>query len=748
MFYVIDIFYCYQTRRILVRPCSTVGALPERVRSLLARRERDLPFDDADGTDPDDPRIVAWRNDAGALLREGRSMLADGAKHATRLDAMAGSRDAVETSIDKIAMEMRILDRAALVWRIRDLERRADAGNTLPLDMPEWSGLLEDIRRLADRNGLGNAMVRDLAGRLEEDSRWRRDRERVGALVGRLQRLRDDRPGQDMPEGTDRRTWRQEARDVAEEAEAVKQAVAERERRAHLLSHGIEPEELDRLVGSVPAWQATDLALAGVTGWHARVAQVLKAGEDAGAAGHREPGDPGRAAWLKHAHALIEEGRGLPQAWEAASVPSGDMAGARDGIRAAIARIEAALLRDEREAFGRLARSVNREVKETGVHPPDASAYRPLLESMKNLRGRDGLPDDTRALMAKWQEADGRWNDERRQVTRFVEHAHTLEKDHKAHALKRGSAAWLLQPLPDSWRREAQALLAEARKLEASIPEQHRAAHIRSCLDDPAGIARILDAVPGWLEANDALKEEVRRGDHLLRAGDAMRRIREFHPSTPRTVDWNGSEPLVRGDRLQWSDRGQMRDMIVEQVGHFTDPATIDHLILWPAAIAGRNNETLSLFRDDVARLAGNVSCRRLAWPDERVRQRELGRQYASADAAWSLVCDGRVVVGDRIRWTMVRDQLGDTPQVEAVVESIAGNVRFPGKDQVTLEVMRSWGMESPPEPGTTIRQEMKSLFLRGCVRVPWQDEEKRAGMVLQAEQEARSRGRSRGLSM
>ena len=728
---------------------DAIGALPERARRLLARRGRELLFDDADGADPDDPRIVEWRNDAGALLREGESMLADGTAYAARLDAMAGSRDAVETSIDKTAMEMRTLDRAALVWRARDLERRADAGNTLPLDMPEWSGLLEDIRTLVDRDGLADAMVKDLAGRLEQDSRWRRDRERVGALVGRLRRLRDDRPGQDTPEGTDRQAWRQEARTVAEQVEAVKEAVAERERRAHLLSCGIEPEELDRLVGSVPAWQAMDLALAGVAAWHARVAQLLKA-RGAGARSQWEPGDEERAAWRKDAAALIEEGRGLPQAWEAASVPPGDTAGALSGIRAATARIEAALLTDETEAFGRLTRSVNREAKEKGVHPLDASAYRPLLESMRNLQEQDGLPDDTRALMANWQEADGRWNDERRQVMRFVEHARTLEKDHKAHALKAGLPVWLRQPLPDSWRREAQALLAEARKLEASIPERQRAAHIRSCRDDPAGIARIIEAVPGWLEANDALKEEVRRGDHLLMVGDAMRRIRELHPSTPRTVDWNITEPLVRGDRLQWSDREGMHDMIVEQVDHFTDPATIDHLVLRPiaAAIAGRTKENLSLFRDDVAKLAGNASCRRLAWPDERVRQRELERQYALPDTTHSLVCDGRVVVGDWIRWTLVRDQLGDTPQVEAVVESIAGNVRFPGKDQVTLEVKRSWGMESPPEPGTTIRQEMKSLFLRGCVRVPWQDEDKRAGMALQAEQEARSRGRSQGFSM
>ena len=313
--------------------------------------------------------------------------------------------------------------------------------------------------------------------------------------------------------------------------------------------------------------------------------------------------------------------------------------------------------------------------------------------------------------------------------------------------------------MPDSWRREAPALLAEARKLGASIPEKQRAAHIRSCRDDPAGIVPIIGAVPGWLTADDAVGDEVRRGDHLLRVCGDMWLVREYNPSTSRTVAWNGTEPLVRGDRLQWSDRGEMHDMIVEEVGRVAGPAAIGHLVLRPtaAAIAGRSNETLSLSGHEVAGLAGNVSCRRLAWPDERVRQRELERQYAFADTTYSLVCDGRVVVGDRIRWTMVRDaealrdQLeGDTPQVEAVVESIAGNVRFPGEDQVTLKAIRSWGMGSPPEPGATIHQRMGSLFLRGCVRVPWQDEEKRAERVLQAEQEAQSlrRGRSRGLSM
>ena len=168
---------------------DAIGTLPER-----ARRGRELPFDDADGADLDDPRIVAWWNDARELLRECRSMLANGAEYASHLDVMAGSRDAVETSIDRIAMEMRILNRAAFVWRVRDLERRADAGNTLPLDLAPWSGLLEDIRTLVDRDGLADAMVKDLAGRLEEDSRWRRDRDRVGALVGRLRRLGNDRP--------------------------------------------------------------------------------------------------------------------------------------------------------------------------------------------------------------------------------------------------------------------------------------------------------------------------------------------------------------------------------------------------------------------------------------------------------------------------------------------------------------------------------------------------------------------------
>ena len=58
--------------------------------------------------------------------------------------------------------------------------------------------------------------------------------------------------------------------------------------------------------------------------------------------------------------------------------------------------------------------------------------------------------------------------------------------------------------------------------------------------------------------------------------------------------------------------------------------------------------------------------------------------------------------------------------------------------------------MESAPEAGETIRQDVKSLFMRGCVRAPWEDEDLRARRMAEMlrEFETRRRERSRGLSM
>ena len=186
------------------------------------------------------------------------------------------------------------------------------------------------------------------------------------------------------------------------------------------------------------------------------------------------------------------------------------------------------------------------------------------------------------------------------------------------------------------------------------------------------------------------------------------------------------------------------------------DLAGIRHVLLKqtgadPSSLSGR---PLSISFDDPLEQRHRTSYRRALWPDEAVRTRELQRQYPSADETFSLPCRNRVVEGDTIRWTAIRDLQkpwkiidGDPPQVEAKVEGISPKPN-PAEDLVTLRVVRFWGPPGAPEPGTLVCQKMPDLFTRGCVRMPWTDEEERARLESMAQHEAVTRSRHLSKSM
>ena len=262
----------------------------------------------------------------------------------------------------------------------------------------------------------------------------------------------------------------------------------------------------------------------------------------------------------------------------------------------------------------------------------------------------------------------------------------------------------------------------------------------------------ILDAIPGWLAADDQVREEADRDDHLRRLRDATDEILQRPLS--RTIPWDGTEPLVEGDRLAWVDREGRHDAVVDGIVAMDGDGRIRSLALCPveAALRGRSG---FIMPTDAAVLARDPSCRRAAWADETLRAREVQRQFPATDATFSLPCAGPVVPGDRIRWTLVypgdslRPRLdGDTPQIEAVVEGFSPHAVFGADKLVELRVIRSWGRGRPPQPGETIDQRMSELFRRGCVRQPWEHENLRAEKLAEVEKEIRSWGRSRGLSM
>ena len=101
-------------------------------------------------------------------------------------------------------------------------------------------------------------------------------------------------------------------------------------------------------------------------------------------------------------------------------------------------------------------------------------------------------------------------------------------------------------------------------------------------------------ALPERIAADDAVREDAGRTRHLLDVRAAMRRLREAPFDISRSVRWDGTGPLLRGDRLTWIDDEGRHDAVVEVVSHFTGPDAIDHLRLRPVD----GVETRDLARD------------------------------------------------------------------------------------------------------------------------------------------------------
>ncbi|MCE2520764.1 MAG: relaxase domain-containing protein [Alphaproteobacteria bacterium] len=684
------------------------------------------------------PDAVTWRAEADALLTAAKAILADDTLKARHLDALTNARRDLAAAVAAIETTLRALDRAALLQRVTEIESRANAAGQLPLDLPEWPSMLEVISEAVAGGAPEDGTMRALARRLDDDRRWRRDRDRVRAVFDRLGDLHARQPRHDgnveaaMTAGPARKAW---VRDFVEAARAIEAATAsltDREHDAHVRACGTTPDQVRQLIDTIPAWQDADTALDRLADWHGRVSKVLRDGPQ---------GPSLRRGDSATASALIEEGKTLPL--DATAPFLGDLSAARTVIAESKRRLDAALLNDACTTFVRLTRSVDREAKARGVLPLDTADYPRLVGMLTTLALHEGVPEATLSLVAQWWEADRRWKDERRQVVLLMAEARRLETERTQATDYEGR----LSPLSDSWRRDARTLMEDARALYGG----ERDIHIRAFGGDPGTFDAIIDAIPGWLEADDAVREDAGRDDHLHQLSDAARQVLEQPVS--RTIPWNGTEPLVKGDRLTWFD-GHRHDAIVDDVGSIDDSGRIDSLVLIPVDDA-RTGRSGFIMPSNATALARNPSCARAAWPDESLRTREVERQFPATDATFSLPCAGPVVVGDRIRWTLVhpgdglRSRLdGDTPQIEAVVEGFSPHAVFGADKLVELRVIRSWGRGRPPAPGESIDQRMSELFRRGCVREPWEDEDQRAARVAEFEKEVRRWGRSRGLSM
>ena len=162
----------------------------------------------------------------------------------------------------------------------------------------------------------------------------------------------------------------------------------------------------------------------------------------------------------------------------------------------------------------------------------------------------------------------------------------------------------------------------------------------------------------------------------IISTNSAMPRGRSWNSPAPGT---ERPPPLVNSNRFKWFD-GQHHDAIVDGASSIDVSGRIGALVdvTIEAVVAGRGGSCFLSGREITA-LAPNTKCARAAWPDEFLRACEIERQFPAVDATFSHPFAGPVVVGDRIRWTLVhpgdtlRSHLdGDTPQIETVVEGFS----------------------------------------------------------------------------
>ena len=243
-------------------------------------------------------------------------------------------------------------------------------------------------------------------------------------------------------------------------------------------------------------------------------------------------------------------------------VPSGFLEDTRSVIDARVRQIEAALLEDACARFHRHVRAVENEARAKAIHPFDTSPYDALMARLRALELRDDLPQDTAKKVAAWRKNDEIWRHNRKRTRVFAERLTALREQRPdpeeiADARRTGKSR-------QAWRKEAQALLDEHRGLMKDIPEGRWAAHLAAHALDPADIAAIVDAIPGWLTTDDALSQHAAWEQRVLDALDEADRhpgltSAERTPAGPPAGGWrkDAAALIAEGQAMHdaWKDR-------------------------------------------------------------------------------------------------------------------------------------------------------------------------------------------------
>ena len=529
------------------------------------------------------PRYDAWREESEALLEEGRDRLAAEGEAARHLNAMPGARDGLAGALETLERTRVLDDARRFEGLWRELRERAARDGIPELLAEGYGQVAELGARLATAEGLDPRRLGPVEEWRRVHAAQTALAEEVRTLPDRVAAWRerravdlplDERGGLD-PAHPARHAWREEgvqleagAKDmlrledahapyldaVPRAREAVRQAVEEvpdaldhdrlggvawltREVQRQERKTGIEPfhqprfEEMIAEARAVSGWAGlSEKAREAVQSWlqyRKESAPLCKQIRDwpgrADALIGECPEHPARLVslreWRRKAEPLLAEARAMqrrdgPHAPHLKAMPP-----EREALVGATGRLAWALLAVEVREMNLLATVAQRSADETGGIACDADAYADLMERVRALDARPGLPSDLRKTVRDHLERDEGWTADRKRVGGFLEAARKVDsaRNDLDEMARTGSVPAEQLPKWDGWREDAEKVRDKADALRG-IPGRELAAHL-------GAVGASQDAVD---KAERGIAERIAR-DEAARAAaaEAERQARE-----------------------------------------------------------------------------------------------------------------------------------------------------------------------------------------------------------------------------
>ena len=535
---------------------------------------------------------AAWREDAAAMLEEGRARLAAEGGERRHLEAMPG------VALDGAVAELertRLLDEARRFARLWEQHRERAAADGVPellgqdyaelaalgeklaaegLDaeaaVAEWRGvhaeqtaLAHAVRTLPARvaawRGQWPAPALDEDGAADPADRarraWRAEGEALGTLATDMLRpggshapYLDAAPGAreavdeaaaEVRDALDRDRWERFARlteavDRQWEATGIEPRYLPRygdtiaEAKAFAARPGLSEDERE----AVDTWLSYDAGAerlrARIRDWPAAARTLLD-----------EP-PPADAAldvltqWRERTEPLLEEARAMRTPGDPHAPHLEAMPREREALDGAVRKLDAAVRAVEIAEMARLMRSGRAFAEERGGMRYDAPTHGALMDRVRALDARDGLPETWRETVDTLLAYDERCGRDR--VGAFLDAARAVEEardDLEADALPRSMPAERLSGWEDL-RNEEQRVLEEADALRARVPQRQRAEHLASFGIGPDGIEEREKEIRERIARHEQARDRAHLAEDRRRAGEARRAAEEARDAEER----------------------------------------------------------------------------------------------------------------------------------------------------------------------------------------------------------------------